>query len=68
MIADRLQELRAARGLTREALAAAACLSPLCIKFLEDGTRTDPRMSTLESLARALDVSPSALFDEEMTK
>jgi transcriptional regulator with XRE-family HTH domain len=50
-----LRRLRAARKLTRAALAAKAKLSPMHVGRLEAG-RQDPTLGTVEKLARALRV------------
>lgn len=56
-----LREQRMAHGLTQEALAERALLSPTAIAALERGRNRAPRMSTLHQLARALDLSPEEL-------
>src|SRR5437763_1401139 len=52
-----LRRLRLAAGLTQEALAARAGLSPRGVQDLERGVRRAPRKDTLELLARALQLS-----------
>jgi eukaryotic-like serine/threonine-protein kinase len=56
-----LRQYRVARGLTQEALAEQAMLSPTAIAALERGRNRAPRMSTLRQLARALDLSREEL-------
>ncbi|UCM87794.1 helix-turn-helix domain-containing protein [Streptomyces marincola] len=58
---DHLRSLRHARGLTREALAERAGLSPGVVKKVENGGSA--RIETLHALARALGVRTSRLFD-----
>lgn len=58
---ERLRELRNGNGLTQEALAERAGLSPGVIKKIERGGST--RIETYHALARALDVRTSALFE-----
>src|SRR5947207_6025170 len=52
-----LKRLRLAAGLTQEALAARAGLSPRGVQDLERGARRAPRKDTLELLAHALQLS-----------
>ncbi len=56
-----LRAYRMAHGLTQEALAERALLSPTAIAALERGRNRTPRMSTLRQLARALDLSPDEM-------
>ncbi len=58
-----LREQRMAHGLTQEALAERAMLSPTAIAALERGRNRAPRMSTLHQLARALDLSAEELAE-----
>lgn len=57
----RLRALRQARSLTQETLAERAGLSIVTISQLERGA-TDPRLSTIERLAAALEVPPPELL------
>ena len=50
-----------AQGLTQEALAERALLSPTAIAALERGRNRTPRMSTLQQLARALELDPKEM-------
>ena len=56
-----LKSERLRRKLSQEALAAKAGLSVSSISMLERGQRTPP-LDTLESLAKALSVSPTSLL------
>ena len=51
-----LRDLRLATGLSQEALAERAALSPQAVGALEGGRRQVPRRETVEALARALDL------------
>jgi transcriptional regulator with XRE-family HTH domain len=53
-ISDRLKELRNKAGMTQQALATVAGLSISAIIHIEAGRIPDPRLSTLQALARAL--------------
>jgi transcriptional regulator with XRE-family HTH domain len=59
--ATNLKNERIRRRLSQEALAGKARLSVSYISMLERGQRSPP-LETLESLARALAVSPTALL------
>lgn len=61
----RLREVRKAKLLTQEALAEAADVHPTFISNVERGYRV-PTVPTMLRLARALQVSPSALVDDLM--
>ena len=54
----RVADIRRTRGLTQEQLAEKANITPLSIAFIEQGRRW-PRLSTLNKLAKCLDVSAS---------
>ena len=58
-----LREHRMAHGLTQEALAERALLSPTAIAALERGRNRAPRMSTLHQLAKALELKPEEMAD-----
>ena len=60
-IGDRLRDLRVRRALTQEELADKADVGTNTVARLERN-ETEPHMSTLRKLARALDVSPSELI------
>jgi transcriptional regulator with XRE-family HTH domain len=57
-----LKKLRAARGMTQEALAEKAGISRTYIARLELGQQ-DPTLGTLEKLAKALRVMPGKLLE-----
>lgn len=60
-VGQHLRRLRAARGLSQARLAEHAGLTPELVSRIERGAK-EPRLSTLERLAVALDVDPSVLF------
>jgi transcriptional regulator with XRE-family HTH domain len=62
--ASRLKNLRERAGLSQQGLAVAAGLSISLITQMEHGSRSDPKMSTLIALARALGVNCRALTGE----
>ncbi|WP_433857799.1 helix-turn-helix domain-containing protein [Streptomyces kronopolitis] len=66
-IGERIARLRARRKLTQEGLAERAGLSVDTVRKLEQGVRRTARLSTLNALARALDVEPSALVGQPAT-
>ncbi|MGW7518793.1 helix-turn-helix domain-containing protein [Streptomyces sp. NPDC054796] len=66
-IGDRIGRLRDRRGLTQEQLAEAAGVSVDTVRKLEQNRRLTARMSTLNQLARALDVDVSALVGTPTT-
>lgn len=61
-LARRLKELRDARGLTQQQMAGQAGLSMSLVTQMEQGTKADPRLSTLLALARALGVAVADLI------
>ena len=61
-LAMRLKALRQQRGLTQERLAARSRVTRVVIARLETA-RQDPRLSTLEKLARALGVPVTRLLE-----
>jgi len=61
ILAQNVRRLRTARHLSQSALAEAARLSLPAIKGLE-GSRNEPRVSTVQAIARALDVRLEQLF------
>lgn len=61
-IAQRVRELRAARGLSLDALAAHCGVSRSMISLIERG-ESSPTAVLLEKLAAGLNVSLAALFD-----
>jgi transcriptional regulator with XRE-family HTH domain len=61
-LADRLRRLRARANLTQQKLAELSQLSIGIVTSIEAGRTTDPRISTILALARALRVGPGALI------
>jgi len=59
----RLKKLRESAGLTQQELGTRAGISISNLAQLEQGQRTDPRLSTVLAIARALGVRPSKLID-----
>ncbi|WP_235989800.1 helix-turn-helix domain-containing protein [Streptomyces ureilyticus] len=66
-IGDRIARLRMRRKLTQEGLAERAGLSVDVVRKLEQGVRQTARLTTLNALARALDVEPSTLVGQPAT-
>ncbi|MFC0599883.1 helix-turn-helix domain-containing protein [Streptomyces palmae] len=66
-IGDRVARLRTRRKLTQEGLAERAGLSVDVVRKLEQGVRQTARLTTLNALARALDVEPSVLLGQPAT-
>jgi DNA-binding XRE family transcriptional regulator len=62
-MAETLKRLRKRRGWTQPVLARKAGLAEVSIARLECGMRTDPRISTLRKLAKALKVPITTLLD-----
>jgi transcriptional regulator with XRE-family HTH domain len=63
-LARHVRQLREAAGMSQQALAIAAGLSISVVTQLEQGTKADPRISTVVALAKALGVSVDALVAE----
>lgn len=59
----RVAEVRKANGLTQESLAEKADVTALTVSYIEQG-RQWPRISTLQKLAKCLDVPVAELFRE----
>ncbi|MFJ9406347.1 helix-turn-helix domain-containing protein [Streptomyces sp. NPDC101393] len=66
-IGERIARLRRRRKLTQEGLAERAGLCTDTVRKLEQGVRRTARPATLNALARALDVEPSALVGQPAT-
>lgn len=66
-IGDHVARIRRALPLTQEALAESAGVSVETIRKLEQGERQSARMSTLNAIARALDVPTTALLGDAST-
>ncbi|MET7359668.1 helix-turn-helix transcriptional regulator [Streptomyces sp. NPDC005562] len=64
---DRVAELRYRRGLTQEQLAERADVSVDVVRKLEQGRRKTARLTTINSLAQALDTEPSYLVGQPTT-
>lgn len=62
-MAETIKRLRKRRGWTQPVLARKAGLAEVSVARLECGMRTDPRISTLRKLAKALGVSIIKLLD-----
>jgi transcriptional regulator with XRE-family HTH domain len=62
-LARRLRELREQRGWTRCRLTRTSGVSNSVVALIEEGRRLDPAWSTVQALARALDV-PTDTFRE----
>ena len=62
-IGDNLKRQRIRKALTQEELALRARLTTASVARIERN-ETEPRMSTLRKLAKALDVDPAALVGE----
>lgn len=61
---NQLKRLRDKAGLSQEALARLAGVSSAAIFRIEQGRPSDPKLSTLAALAKALGMSPGELTDE----
>ena len=61
---ERLRELREAADLTQEGLAHRAGVSSAAIFRIEQGRPSDPKLSTLAALAKALGLTVGRLADE----
>jgi transcriptional regulator with XRE-family HTH domain len=60
--AARLRAMRKGKGLTQAALATKAELSPSVVAQLEQGYTGDPKLSTIQQLAKALEVEVCELL------
>ena len=65
-IKDRLKQFRTAAQLTQQELAVQAGLSISAVIHIEAGRVSDPRVSTLTALAKALGVTVDALLGENV--
>jgi transcriptional regulator with XRE-family HTH domain len=65
VLAQQLRALRRTAGFSQQALAVAAGLSLTVVAQLEQGVGTDPRLSTVLALTRALGVTISELLPGE---
>jgi transcriptional regulator with XRE-family HTH domain len=64
-ISRKVKALRETAGLSQQALAMAAGISISVVSQLEQGTKTDPRLSTLQALAKALGVEVCTLANDD---
>lgn len=64
-LGDRLRALRKVRGITQQQLAGAAGLSISALARLEHGEDPNPRLATLQALAKALGVKVADLIGDE---
>ena len=67
LLAKRLKEIRAAKGISQEELAYRSELTLSQIARIET-TKTNPTISTLFKIIRTLEISPSDLFNFELPK
>jgi transcriptional regulator with XRE-family HTH domain len=63
----RIRQLREAKGLTQETFAEKAGLAYKYYQHVESGRRRDIRLSTIEKLAKALDLEPFQLLNFDFT-
>ncbi|WP_082815711.1 helix-turn-helix transcriptional regulator [Flavobacterium chilense] len=66
LLAKRLKEIRAEKGLSQEELAYRSEITLSQIARIET-VRINPTVSTIFKIARALDVAPSEIFNFELT-
>ncbi len=62
-IANRIVELRKAKGMTAETLAWTAKLSKSCVSYAEQG-KHDIKISTISAICNALEISLSDFFKD----
>lgn len=67
LLAKRLKEIRAEKGISQEELAYRSELTLSQIARIET-VKTNPTISTLFKITRTLDISPSELFNFELSK
>lgn len=67
LLAIRLKEIRAEKGISQEELAYRSELTLSQIARIET-IKTNPTISTLFKIIRTLDISPSELFNFELSK
>jgi transcriptional regulator with XRE-family HTH domain len=63
-LSERVRSLREASGLSQQEVAVKADLSLSQVSKLEQGTKADPRASTILALAKALGVRPGQLIED----
>ncbi len=59
---QRIKELRAERGLSKDQLAQEADMHPTAVRRIELGKR-EPRLTTIRRVAHGLGIEPGALLD-----
>lgn len=64
-VGQRVRALRLKAGMTQQQLAVAAKVPVSGVAQLEQGVTSDPRLSTLRALAKALGVTLDALGSDE---
>ena len=67
LLANRLKEIRAEKGISQEELAYRSELTLSQIARIET-TKTNPTISTLFKIIRTLEISPADLFNFELPK
>ena len=67
LLAKRLKEIRAEKGISQEELAYRSELTLSQIARIET-TKTNPTISTLFKIIRTLEISPAELFNFELPK
>lgn len=67
LLAKRLKEIRAEKGISQEELAYRSELTLSQIARIET-VKTNPTISTLFKIIRTLDISPSELFNFDLSK
>ena len=63
-LGDRVKKLRAAKGISQEGLASLSGLTVSSVAKVEQGKMKNPRLDTLEKLAKALGVKIGTLLGE----
>jgi transcriptional regulator with XRE-family HTH domain len=63
LLAVRLKSLRERLGMSQQDLAVKAGLSVSMVSQIEQGKKPDPRLSTIQALARALDLDCTTLVE-----
>ena len=65
MLAENIKRHRAKKGFSQEQLAQAAGVTYSALSKIEAGYLTDPRVRTLQKIARALEVTIDDLMDDK---
>lgn len=66
--AGNLIRLRKAHGFSQEELARRSTLATVTVAKLEEGKNTDPKMSTIKKLSKALDCPIESFFADEPSR